>query len=469
MCKSIVAILMLMSTPIPNLRAQAQHHPPPRPSPSRDSSARRDTSMRTQPEMLQPMTTQMMIGPLGIPMSREGSGTSWLPDSAPMYAMHRVSGAWLLMLHGNLFVQYINESGDRGDDQFGSINWMMGMARRRAAGGDLMFRAMMSAEPATVGECGYPDLLATGESCNGALLHDRQHPHDLFMELAASYERHLNNSVAFQLYGGPVGEPALGPVAYPHRVSAFPSPIAPIGHHWMDATHISFGVATAGLYGRKWKLEGSLFNGREPDEDRYDFDLDRLDSYSGRLWLLPSPRWALQASAGRLTQVEPGRNGEPRHDQNRTTASITYHRPLAMQGVWATTGTWGRNEEGDRSTNAFLIESNLNLAERNILFMRAEAARKTGEDLVLEDPLIESRTFTVSTVGGGYARVFGPFGSLAMSLGVRASVSFVPSDLEAFYGSRSPAGVAVFINVRPRPTAMKTMGEMPMRHGQQMR
>lgn len=464
-----VLAAFLVLTPSPVLVAHAQERHPPQQPARRDTAMARDTSMRRQEGMMQDMLMQMMTGPLGIPMNRDGSGTSWLPDSTPMYAVHRMSGSWLLMMHGNVFAQYISEGGERGDDQFGSINWVMGMARRKAGAGDLMFRAMMSAEAATVGECGYPDLLATGESCKGELLHDRQHPHDLFMELAASYDRPLGDNLAFQLYGGPVGEPALGPVAYPHRSSAFPNPIAPIGHHWFDATHITFGVATAGLYGRRWKLESSLFNGREPDENRYDLDLDRMDSYSGRFWLLPTPQWALQVSAGRLNEVEPPRNGGPRLDQTRITSSATYHRPLAMQGVWASTAAFGRNVEVDHSTNAFLVESNLNIAERNVFFMRAEAAEKTGDDLVLEDPLLAERIFTVGTIGAGYVRQFGPFGSLVVSVGGRAAVTFVPSDLKPFYGSRSPTGFAVFVNLRPGAMVMGMMPGMQMPHGTHMR
>lgn len=429
----------------------AQHHPPPQRPP-----AMRDSTMRGSAQDM--MLMQMMLGPLGIPLDREGSGTSWLPDSTPMYAVHRMTGAWLLMLHGNVFVQYINEGGDRGDDQFGSVNWLMGMARRKAGGGDLMFRAMMSAEPATVGECGYPDLLATGESCNGEPLHDRQHPHDLFMELAAGYERALSSNVAFQLYGGPVGEPALGPVAYPHRLSSLPNPIAPIGHHWFDATHISFGVVTAGLFGRAWKLEGSAFNGREPNENRYDFDFGALDSYSGRLFILPTPQWVLQASVGRLTEVEPGRDGEPPRDQTRITASATYHQPLVMGGTWASTAVWGRNEEEGDATNAFLAESNLNLGEGNLLFVRGELVEKTGRDLVLETPALEERSFTVGSVAAGYVRQFPALGSLVPALGARVTVSRVPSDLEPFYRSRSPVSFAVFFSVRPR--MMNMMGGM---------
>lgn len=246
----------------------------------------------------------LMVGPLGIPQTREASGTAWLPDFSPMYAFHWSTDAWNLMLHGNVFLYYLDEGSDRGDEDFGSINWIMAMAQREALGGELTARAMLSAEPATIGECGYPDFLATGEFCDElGFLHDRQHPHDLFMELAAMYERELSERVAIQLYGGLAGEPALGPVGYPHRLSALPNPFAPVTHHWQDATHIVFGVVTAGLFTRNWKLEGSVFNGREPDENRWDLDLDALDSYSGRLWYADE-RWALQLSGARLTEAE---------------------------------------------------------------------------------------------------------------------------------------------------------------------
>lgn len=409
----------------------------------------------------QPMPTGM-TGPLGISMARDASGTAWLPDSTSIYALHGMAGAWSLMVHGNVYAQYLNEGGDRGDDQFGSINWIMGMAHREVGGGMLMLRAMMSAEPATVGECGYPDLLATGETCKGGqAIVDRQHPHDMFMELAANYQRELMESVALQLYGGPVGEPALGPPAYPHRVSALANPIAPIGHHWLDATHISFGVATAGLYGRSWKVEGSLFNGREPDENRYDMDLGALDSYSGRIWLSPSPEWMLQASAGKLNEVEPGRGGGPRLDQNRMTASATYHRSM-MSGNWATTAAWGRNDEEDHATNAALLESSVTFGTSNTLFMRAETAGKTGEDLDLNDPLLADETFTVRTVSLGYVRDVAGFGGLVLRIGARGALNMVPSDLERFYGSSSPVGFGVFLNLHPKAMTMGSMGGMRM-------
>jgi hypothetical protein len=459
----LLVVGALVGLPVLGAAGQEHRHPPSGRAPEpRDSATRRDA--RAAGDTTRPMM-DMMTGPLGISMSREGSGTSWLPDSTPMYAHHRTSGQWTLMLHGNVFAQYISEGSDRGDDQFGVVNWVMGMARRRVGASHFGVRTMLSAEAVTVGECGYPDLLATGESCNGGeFLHDRQHPHDLFMELAGIYERELTPSLALQLYGGPVGEPALGPVAYPHRISAMPGPLATIGHHWQDATHISFGVATAGLYGRRWKVEGSLFNGREPDENRFDFDLARLDSYSGRVWFVPTGHWAMQVSLGRLTDAEPPREpGEGRATVTRATTSVTNHRSLGARGNLATTAVWGQNRAHGLRTDAFLVESAVNLDERDVFFGRGEIARKSGEDLVIDEdaPALAEELFTVSKVSVGYVRQFGSRGALVPGIGAQISVNFVPSELEPFYGGGAPVGLAIFASVKPRVMRMEHM-EHPM-------
>lgn len=397
-----------------------------------------------------------MTGVLGIPQAREGSGTSWLPGASPMYGVHSRAGGWSLMLHGNLFLQYIDEASDRGDSQLGSINWLMGMARRPLAGGELSLRAMLSAEPWTVGKCGYPDLLATGEFCDGEPIHDRQHPHDFFMELAAGYQRALGERLGFELYGGPVAEPALGPVAYPHRVSAFPGPLAPISHHWLDATHISFGSVTAGLFGRRWKAEGSLFNGREPDEERFDLDLAPMDSYSGRLSVVPSESWVLQVSAGQLNEAEPGHDAGSRVDVTRYTASAAYHRPLTAGGHWASTLAWGRNVEEGTGTNALLFETSLNLAERHILSAHGEWVQKAGHDLALEDHDLEDEIFPVAKAGVGYTLQLGPVMGWVPGLGAGVSMSFLPADLEPFYGERRPLGFVAFGSLRPDRMRMET-------------
>jgi hypothetical protein len=386
-----------------------------------------------------------------MPPSRDGSGTSWLPDETPMYAVHATAGKWTLMGHGNAFVQYLRESGRRGDHQAGSINWAMGMADRPAGRGHLQLRAMLSLEPLTILGCGYPDLLASGEVCKGESIHDRQHPHDLFMELAAEYDRPVRGAVRLQVYGGPAGEPALGPVAFPHRLSAMPNALAPITHHWLDATHITYGVLTGGVYGRRWKAETSMFNGREPDDRRTNVEVRALDSWSGRLWILPTARWALQVSAGTLTDGEAGHDGGPRIDVHRVTASATYHRPITTGGFWASTVGWGRNAEaGNEATHAFLAESTVALNERDAWFGRFELAQKSGHDLALE----LRDTVGLAKLQGGYTRYGVDWKGLKPGFGAALSTGIVPTALRPSYGSRVNLGINVFMTLRPSAQGM---------------
>jgi hypothetical protein len=378
---------------------------------------------------------------------REASGTAWLPEATPMYGVFHTAGPWQVMWHGNAFLQYLRDAGHRGSDQAGSINWIMGMARRTVGRGRLGFRGMASVEPWTIRGCGYPDLLATGEVCDGEAIHDRQHPHDLFMELAAEYDHALRGAVRWQLYGGFAGEPALGPVAYPHRPSAMPNPLAPIGHHWLDATHITFGVVTAGVYGSRWKLEASSFNGREPDQHRRGFDFAALDSVSARVWWLPNPSLAVQMSAGYLSEAEPGHSDAgPRVDVNRVTASATYHRALGSSGLWATTIAWGRNEEEGAASHALLAETNVSWRDRDNWFARLEAGGKPAHDLDLHG---REGNISVGKVQGGYTRYLLAGRPLQPGVGASVSAGIVPRSLEAVYGRRVNVGFGMFVTVRP--------------------
>jgi hypothetical protein len=384
-------------------------------------------------------------------MAREGSGTSWLPQESPMYAFHGARGGWQLMGHFNAFAQYLHESGDRGADQGGSINWFMGMAQRPLSRGRLSLRGMVSLEPFTIPGCGYPDLLASGEQCDGEPIHDRQHPHDLFMEVSAQYDAPLARGLRWQLFAAPAGEPALGPVAFPHRVSALSNPIAPLSHHWLDATHVLFGVVTGGVYGPRWKAEASVFNGREPDDQRTGFDFGALDSVSARLSYAPVPAVVLQVSAGKLAEAEAGDHGGPRADVTRTTASAVVHTGVRGTKLWATTVAWGRNAEAGTASNALLVESSLMLRERHTWFGRFELAGKSGHDLDL--PLADER-FTVSKVQAGYTRSFPPRGGMVPGAGGALSAGIVPQALSGVYGGRVSLGLAFFVTLRPARVMM---------------
>ena len=380
--------------------------------------------------------------------STEGSGTSWLPATTEMYALHRRTGQWEWMFHGNAFLQYLHEDADphRGSSQTGSINWLMVMARRELGTARLGFHTMVSLEPATIGGCGYPDLLATGELCDRDSIHDRQHQHDLLMEVAAEYDRPLRGNLRWQLYGGLAGEPALGPVAFPHRPSAMSNPIAPIGHHWLDATHITFGVVTTGVFTSRWKAEASLFNGREPDENRWDIDLAALDSFSGRISFAPSAALVLQVSAGHLHDAEAGEGSLPRADVDRVTASLTYHRRAGAGNLWASTLAWGRNDERNLASHAFLAESSVTVAERDVWFGRVEVGTKPAHDLHAHEL---TGVMTVGKLQGGYTRYLASASGLRLGVGGLASVGFVPEALKPHYGRRANPGVGFFVTVRP--------------------
>jgi hypothetical protein len=382
-----------------------------------------------------------------LPHGREGSGTSWLPDDTPMTGGMRSAGLWTVMWHGNVFLQHVAAFGDRGDRQTGSINWGMAMASRPLWQGRVGARLMMSAEPLTVGACGYPDLAQSGETCGDGPLRDRQHPHDLFMELTAIYRRVLARGVNFEAYGGPVGEPAIGPVAFPHRPSAMPNPIAGISHHWLDSTHIAFGVATVGLYGRHWKVETSAFNGREPDEHRYDFDLGPLDSRSMRAWWLPASRWALQASVARLKAVEPHID-DP--DATRVTASVTYHRSRSSGRQLAAMVAWGQNREHGGVDDAFVAETAVGVSARGVIFGRFEAVEKPAGDLVpsMNDSGV---SLSLAKTQVGYLRRLRRARGLDVSAGGSGAAVVLPRLARSRYGGRVSFELAAYLRLSPTP------------------
>jgi len=439
MFRYLLASLLLPAT----LTAQHPEHPMPKQTP------------------MAPMT-MMMIDPLGVSMERMGSGTTWIPDAVPLPARHVVSGSWLLMLHGFAFAQYDKQSGPRGDEQFGSLNWAMAMASRDLLGGRFQARTMLSLDPATVTSRGYPLLLQSGESYRGQPLVDRQHPHDFWTELAVMYERALSRSIGVTVYAAPSGEPALGPVAFMHRPSAMDNPLAPLSHHWQDATHISFGVLTAGLFGRHWKLEGSAFNGREPNEERWGFDRLRLDSYSGRFIAQLHSNWTASAGYGFLKSPEAL---NPSDSVHRLTASVLHGRKLGMDGQIATSLIWGANRRSGRTTHSALAESEAILDRRNTLYGRFELVQKTAEDLVLPPGpggFAPDSSLTVTALSVGYIREVVRMSTATLGVGFQATANVVPNALDPFYGSRTPVGGLLFVRVRPLHGPHPVSGSRPM-------
>jgi len=386
----------------------------------------------------------MMAGALGpYVMMRDASGTAWQPQSTPMQGLSFAGQGWTGMAHGYVDLVYDHQDGPRGGTKTFSESMLMLMAQHAAGPGTLTLHAMLSLDPA-MGADGYPLLLQTGETADGVHpLTDRQHPHDLFMELSGTYSLPVNADTSVFLYGGYPGEPALGPATFMHRVSGMDDPAAPITHHWLDATHITYGVITWGVVHGDWKLEGSAFNGREPDQHRWNFDPPRLDSWSGRVSWNPTQNWALQASYGFIKSPE---QLEPTVDQHRITASATYNRYLGG-GNWQTTLAWGRNfDEPGRALDGVLLESAYSLG-RHDLFARLEDVQK--DELLVPPSRLAGQVFRVAEASLGYVYNLPLADHVALGLGGMGTVNIVPAAIRPAYGG-TPWGWMPFLRLALR-------------------
>jgi|SoiMethySBSTD1v2_1073268.scaffolds.fasta_scaffold100222_3 hypothetical protein len=375
--------------------------------------------------------------------TRESSGTSWQPEASPHEGLHARFGDWDTMTHGFANLIYDEQGGPRGDTKTFMTSMLMVMGNRPVGeAGTLGLRAMVSAD-AAFGKGGYPLLFQTGETADGRTpLIDRQHPHDLFMELSAAYSHRLSERSSVFVYAGLPGEPALGPPTFMHRFSGEDNPEAPITHHWLDSTHITYGVVTLGYVIGEVKIEGSLFRGREPDQNRYDIETGKLDSASVRLSWNPGKSWALQLSRGHIKSPE---QLHPDEDVDRTTASAIHHRDFG-DAKWQTTLAWGRNSPTHaEATNAYLLESALTLSRSHTFFARAERADKT--ELFLPGDPREHDSFRVGKLTGGYIYDFVMEGRFKVGLGGLVSKFNVPDELHPVYGA-SPTSFMVFARLR---------------------
>jgi hypothetical protein len=427
------------------------------PSPPGNASHRMQGHMHGEMHDMQMPTHQMpMQSSVSIadPMSRESSGTAWVPDSTPIYGKMFMFGDDMLMLHGGAFPRYTNVTTRRGDDRIDAPNWLMGMySHPLGENAQLGARLMMSLDPLTEGGRGYPLLFQTGESWHDQPLHDRQHPHDLFDELSLSYSQKFTADLSGYVYFGYPGEPALGPPTFMHRLSAMDNPDAPIGHHWEDSTHITFGVATLGAVWKNVKVEGSIFTGREPDENRYDFDRPRFDSVSGRISWNPIENVALQVSHGYIKSPEAL---QPDVNQHRTTASIIYNKPLGPDVNWSNSFVWAQNNTThEGKSQAFIAETNYQRG-RDTIYARWERVEKSGHELVLAANDLD-RIFPVSGYTIGYVRDLTHGKGIDVGLGGQFTLNDMPNRLERYYGNDLPYSFQVFLRIRPSKMQMGGM------------
>jgi hypothetical protein len=435
----LLTIMALVILPVIRIVAQHDHHQ------HQPDTAKQQPHEHQNDGEAPPMTHSYS---LNLPMNRNASGTGWLPDRSPMYGYMWHSRKWMFMAHGNVVLRYntqdFTSKGSRGDAEVDVPNWFMFMGQRRVGSRGLFHVSSMFSFDAFFGGDGYPLLFQTGELYQGAPLIDRQHPHDLFSELSIGYTHSFTQDTDLFAYLGYPGEPALGPTAFMHRPSAANNPDAPLGHHWQDATHIVFGVATLGIRYKIFKLDGSLFTGREPDADRYDFDKPTFDSYSARLTVNPAPMLTLQASRAYIVSPEAL---HPDENVRRTTASITHVNEMAGENHFlSTTVAWGFNDSEDHDEHSFLLESNLQL-DRFGIYGRYEYVQKSSGELGLtqfdEDALWNINALTL---GANYT-VFRKW-KTNFSLGAQASVSIAPQDLDGTYGN-NPLSAEIYLRISP--------------------
>ena len=377
------------------------------------------------------------------------SGTSAEPNSTPMPMLMTMRGPWMLMFHANAFVTEEQQTSARGGDKLFSTNWLMPMAQRRLGPGQLTARAMFSLEPATITGRRYPLLFQQGETAYGVPIADGQHPHNFFMELAALYDVPLNKDTLLSFYAAPVGDPAIGPTAYPHRASTAENPVGALGHHQEDSTHIADDVVTVGLTYRVARIEASGFHGREPNEHRWEIQQGALDSWSTRLTVQPGNNWSGQYSYGHIVSVEGQFRAE---DQARMTASVMYNRPF-VHGNLASTALWGRTRSipGNEKENSYLLEATLRFAENNTAWTRIENAGRSNELLIGEHPFppgfVEMPLTHVQAYTFGYDRDFHVMPHVASAIGAQVTTYGVGAPLRGVYGDH-PVGVNVFLRLR---------------------
>lgn len=398
------------------------------------------------------MDKMVNMSAAGMFLMGQSSGTAMNPMSWPMPAIMTHFGAWNAMFMSQAYIVDTQQSGPRGHDKFYSTNWFMtGLEHKVGRSGSFMTQIMLSLEPATVTDRRYPLLFQTGETAFDKKIVDAQHPHDFIMSLGFEYAHTLGEDTTLELYFAPVGDPAIGPIAYPHRASAMEMPEATLGHHWQDSTHIANEVVTAGIKYKMMKLEASGFYGAEPNENRWNIDSGPIDSWSTRLWFFPSRNWAAQVSVGRLHNPERFEIG----DQVRSTASLHYTRP--MRGTsWSSSLIWGRNHSiaEKLNTNSYVFESVFPITRKDFATGRIELIDKN--ELFRYDPDLEERltrtygpAFRVGAYTVGYTHDINWFRYAQSGLGGNFSIYTLPDAIRPYYGD-SPFGLNIYLRLRLR-------------------
>jgi len=496
--KKIIIIVVILQVLVINARSQHEHHQPQKKDPVK-TTQKKNTTKKTSKKEADSQTKTTQVNPkkdsvtmrldqtadtlpshdqhmkmdtipadsthgqhnmmdmthaysLNLPMNRNGSGTGWQPDATSMYGYMKMGKKWNLMVHGSIFFRYNHQDvtnktrrSDSLNDRWDAPNWVMLMANRKIKQrGLLALSLMLSADKLIMGGDGYPLLFQSGETYKQKPLVDRQHPHDVISGLSIGYTHMINRDMDVTGYFGFPGEPAIGPPAFMHRMSSFNNPDATLGHHWQDATHITFGLVTMGLRYKILKLEFSNFTGREPDENRYDFDKPRFDSYSWRLSVNPNDNFSIQFSQAFIKSPE---SLEPDENVTRTTASVLHSIILGEKTHLSSAIIWGNNQKWDsKPEHSALVESNLQI-NRSAYYMRFESIQKSASELQINQQNgHELFPVNMLTLGSSYNVL--TFLNTNLRAGLQGSIYTSSEKLRSVYG-RNPLAFEAYLRLSP--------------------
>jgi hypothetical protein len=365
-------------------------------------------------------------------------------EPAPQQGAGAAAPAWNWTTDANVFVGYNYQERKFTDIwAWESQNWFMLDGQRTLGAGRLSIDGMISLEPFTLQAIGSPQVFQTGETFNGRPLIDYQHPHNLVMQLGATY-RIEHHEVAYLFGAALVGAPALGPTPFMHRESARDNPQAPLVHHYTDSTHTTPGVVTAGIERSAVTLEASTFRGEEPDEHRLKFGRPKLDSWSGRATWRHGP-WLAQFSGGYLHRPEPFELA----NMARLTASIEFNGTLGSRPLAASL-VWGENREIHGVLDGYLLEWDLRTTARGAFYGRAESVAKDLLDLGGPDPPGFYEFHRISHVAAltlGYVHDLSQGRWGRVGIGGDATIYHVAENMLDSYGS--PRSVHAFLRYRP--------------------
>lgn len=348
---------------------------------------------------------------------------------------HSRSGNWTIFHGYDAHVTYVSETGpEEQRNEIFSTNWFAAGAKINFGNAFLLGRARLSAEPYTLPDNGYPQILQYVSAENGGeLLVDSMRAHDFIGE-AAIQGGWQTDSMLLGVYAGLVGDPALGPPPSFLRSSGVDLAEAPFSYDIAETHYDSTNVVTGTFAMRTFSLEASVFHDAVSTGDHTEIpDGGDLDSQSFRVTFMPTPALSMQISKGQL--------GEDLAQRDLTSASLSYGGPMV-----AVTALWTRREFSE-------IDAEAETAYGFELALRGTRHTAMGRAEWVDRPLgFPVQPFSVGTertthFAVGYIYDFLAGNRHRAGAGINIDYHTQSHDLEDIYGHK-PQSIYAFVRFR---------------------